>query len=318
MKILILTQNVSDMVNLKSGLTKAQTLCNSVGLTLSLDYQTTAKKFSTIALNTDVVVGGYEVNPTEILSEAKPGYDIACLIYDSNAIFPHPTNPCTNSQKGETPMQIPINWYSNLTVTPNISYPDVLTQYFLHELSHYCAFQSGQPDLTHLLVNRNLNPILYDQWSSKSPIDFYLFLIKGYLKQGNTVIIKRDAPDGKQTTGHLTASKGGAILTCQTLELSWLNNKVNVSSIPLGTYNVVYSRSPRLGIDTYEILNVPGRSGIRIHAGNTYHDSDGCILLGAKFTALDNDEEIDITNSQATVNAFEGFMNKQPFQLTIN
>lgn len=33
-------------------------------------------------------------------------------------------------------------------------------------------------------------------------------------------------------------------------------------------------------IETFEVTNVPGHSGILFHTGNSEQDSDGCILLG--------------------------------------
>lgn len=69
---------------------------------------------------------------------------------------------------------------------------------------------------------------------------------------------------------------------CCTLEKPWLNNQPSVSSIPAGTYQVGPHDSPSHP-DTFEIQNVPGRSGILIHAGNTPSDSQGCILVGLQF-----------------------------------
>lgn len=52
------------------------------------------------------------------------------------------------------------------------------------------------------------------------------------------------------------------------------------TAIPAGRYRVVLSLSPRLGIVTPEVLNVPAFTGIRIHIGNDAGDTEGCILVG--------------------------------------
>ncbi len=57
------------------------------------------------------------------------------------------------------------------------------------------------------------------------------------------------------------------------------------SAIPRGRYPVVVSVSRRFGREMPEVLDVPEFSGIRIHGGNTEHDTLGCPLLGQVRTA---------------------------------
>ena len=52
------------------------------------------------------------------------------------------------------------------------------------------------------------------------------------------------------------------------------------TSIPRGRFPLVVSYSPRFH-RLLPLLTVKGRSGIRIHSGNTSADSRGCILVGA-------------------------------------
>lgn len=52
------------------------------------------------------------------------------------------------------------------------------------------------------------------------------------------------------------------------------------TAIPKGRYRIIISKSPRLGYATPEILNVPGYTAVRMHAGNTAKDTEGCILVG--------------------------------------
>lgn len=50
--------------------------------------------------------------------------------------------------------------------------------------------------------------------------------------------------------------------------------------IPAGEYFADFTLSPRFKINLYCLLGTAPRQGVRIHAGNTIADIEGCILLG--------------------------------------
>lgn len=56
------------------------------------------------------------------------------------------------------------------------------------------------------------------------------------------------------------------------------------TAIPAGRYRVTLEHSPRFGPDTLTVNDVPGFVGVRMHAGNTAQDSEGCPLLGFQVT----------------------------------
>ena len=76
------------------------------------------------------------------------------------------------------------------------------------------------------------------------------------------------------------------IYFCDTLEPTWRDyahggRKIKGhSAIPEGRYAVVISYSPKFKQWLPILLGVPNFSGIRIHAGNTAKDTEGCILVG--------------------------------------
>ena len=67
---------------------------------------------------------------------------------------------------------------------------------------------------------------------------------------------------------------------CLTVERPWDRNRKNVSCIPHGFYTVKPSYYHKGGYDSYEVENVPNRTEIKIHRGNTIVDVSGCIALG--------------------------------------
>jgi len=92
------------------------------------------------------------------------------------------------------------------------------------------------------------------------------------------LLLKRFSHSDKSTIGKLFLD--GAFF-CHTLEDVTRPEKVyGETAIPEGVYKVKITYSPRFKRDLPLLLNVPKFEGIRIHAGNTAKDTEGCILVG--------------------------------------
>ena len=95
--------------------------------------------------------------------------------------------------------------------------------------------------------------------------------------------LKRIAKRKDYTIGQLYVD--GTYL-CDTLEPTWRNLAQGArklkgrTAIPEGRYPVVVTHSPRFDAWLPLLVGVPGFTGIRIHAGNTAADTEGCILVG--------------------------------------
>lgn len=90
------------------------------------------------------------------------------------------------------------------------------------------------------------------------------------------ITLTRIKQDKDKTVGILAVSAW----TFATLELPWRDNKRGISCIPAGEYICRRVDSPRFG-ETFEVCDVPDRSAILFHAGNSApRDTRGCILVG--------------------------------------
>lgn len=91
-----------------------------------------------------------------------------------------------------------------------------------------------------------------------------------------------------------------------TLEHAYLVGEEYRPKIPPGTYTCVRGEhllhSTAVPFETFEIMGVPGHTGLLFHWGNWNRDSDGCILLGLKA------EGDMILNSKEAFNNFMGIL----------
>lgn len=77
-----------------------------------------------------------------------------------------------------------------------------------------------------------------------------------------------------------------------------------ICAIPEGIYELDFSFSPKFHYSCPIVLDVPKRSGIRIHIGNHAKDSIGCILVGEKRSGL---------SIEHSTNAFRKLVEKLDF-----
>lgn len=94
--------------------------------------------------------------------------------------------------------------------------------------------------------------------------------------------VKRIAKKDTYTIGKMFID---GVYFCDTIEdrcINWdIDSKINgKTAIKEGTYKVVLTVSNRFKRLLPLLINVPNFDGIRIHSGNTEHDTEGCILVG--------------------------------------
>ncbi|MBR0433133.1 MAG: hypothetical protein IJK15_05480 [Bacteroidaceae bacterium] len=94
--------------------------------------------------------------------------------------------------------------------------------------------------------------------------------------------LKRIYRGADYTVGRLYS--GPYDYVCDTLEPTALQGYGRGCAIAPGRYTVVVTWSPRFGSWLPLLLGVQGREGIRIHAGNTPQETEGCILVGQNRT----------------------------------
>lgn len=126
------------------------------------------------------------------------------------------------------------------------------------------------------------------------------------MSAGNKIRLIRGHAFEMGTPGRLILPSGWE---CSTMERPWLDNETYVSCVPPGRYplrlrhsEVVRRASKGRYAKGWEVADVPGRSYIMFHPGNTIDDSEGCILPGRVFSAWMVEEEMRwaVTSSQDT------------------
>lgn len=92
------------------------------------------------------------------------------------------------------------------------------------------------------------------------------------------ITVKRLHKTDTSTIGELYIDE---VFECYTLEDIEREVKIKCeTAIPKGTYKVIINQSNRFKKLMPLLLNVPNFEGVRIHSGNTNHDTEGCILVG--------------------------------------
>ena len=87
------------------------------------------------------------------------------------------------------------------------------------------------------------------------------------------------------TFGSLHMEKGWS---CFTIEKPWINNKPFMSCVPAGKYELKETKYNRGGYDAIALMDVPDRSNILFHVGNTAADVSGCIAIGSSLSMVAN------------------------------
>jgi len=92
------------------------------------------------------------------------------------------------------------------------------------------------------------------------------------------ITVRRLHKTDTSTIGELSID---GVFECFTLEDVERKEKIkSETAIPKGTYKVIINQSNRFKRLLPLLLNVPNFEGVRIHSGNSNHDTEGCILVG--------------------------------------
>lgn len=98
-----------------------------------------------------------------------------------------------------------------------------------------------------------------------------------------TLTRKKFGEDG--VFGELSSDGTGSFFAI-TLEHAYPQRKKFKSKVPPGEYKCVrgiHKLHDGVEFETFEVIGVPGCTGILFHIGNYNEDSEGCILIGAAY-----------------------------------
>ena len=137
------------------------------------------------------------------------------------------------------------------------------------------------------------------------------------MEDKTTIYLNRYARNDQGTEG--VFSVPDLSFACFCLELPWRDNRPNVSCIPPGLYPLAWSERNA----AYQVQNVPGRSGILIHAGNFAGDStlgyktdvEGCILLGMHMGHID--KQRCLTSSKIAIKKFHDLISGRAAEILV-
>lgn len=108
----------------------------------------------------------------------------------------------------------------------------------------------------------------------------------------------------------------GRMGSMYTIERPDLDNQPSVSRIPAGQYVCERRHFNKGGYDTFEIMDVPGRTNILFHIANVMKDVKGCVGLGTEVGVLY--DHLAVLNSGEAFKGFMGDMEEvDSFQLLI-
>lgn len=112
--------------------------------------------------------------------------------------------------------------------------------------------------------------------------------------------LTRIAETPTETLGTLEVRDNGqTVYRCVCTELPDKGNENRISRIPTGTYELrQLEESPAFGYRHFWIVDVPGRSGIKIHIANLEEQLEGCVAPGLRFARVDGDRDLDVTRSE--------------------
>ncbi|WP_064608792.1 DUF5675 family protein [Photobacterium sp. J15] len=137
------------------------------------------------------------------------------------------------------------------------------------------------------------------------------------IKSSKAIIhVKRIKQFGETTLGKLTIE--GVNKSWYVLEPGGPDSIIEGSDkrIKAGTYNVLLYNSDKYK-NVYELKNVPGRTKILIHSGNYHDDTEGCLMPGKTWGAI-NDKQYHVGNSRTAFNEIKAeIQGKKSIQITI-
>lgn len=115
--------------------------------------------------------------------------------------------------------------------------------------------------------------------------------------------VRRYASTWMGTLSQFELTTDDGTLTGYMVELPWRENRTNESCIPPGRYRATVYNAPSYDGLTLWVREVPGRTAILVHVGNSMADLDGCLAPGDEEGFWEERGELAVWNSADTMKA---------------